>query len=125
METAERPDTCEYQLVMFLHGRPRNQWLRDEAMEVYLRKARHFVGVDEASPDDTLDIANVNVLEEWRRRGRFSTFLRAAENVSFSLGLTVFVENVINPVLAAMLERRGYRKTGFSDVLPCYYKRMR
>ena len=92
-------------------------WIEDGPVRFYLRRAEHVldsVGVP------TLDLANGGVLKEERGKGHFTAFLERVEQAAKSLGRRVYVENVLNPILADFLRRRGYLERGHEEC-PCFW----
>lgn len=74
---------------------------------LYVRRANRVV---DGSLHATLDIANVEVHESYRRMGLFSRMLIECEEAARMLELDgVYVENICNPILHDMLGKRGYR----------------
>ena len=69
-----------------------NLWVKIGPMNVYLRKR------------PLITIANVVVREKYQRKGHFTELVDYCEN---RFG-QVYVEQVLNPILAGWLERRGY-----------------
>lgn len=106
------------ELFKFMESNLRNAWIEYPDMKVYVRKGVHLFA---DKRHDTFDIANVEVMETSRGNGRFTAWLDMAETMAEEEGFeAIYVENLLNRMLAGFLERRGYTKTG--DVqLPCYY----
>ena len=99
------------------HG---NQWFeQDERMSLYLRRTRHCLG---GAATECIDIANVEVREQYRQQGVFTAYLQEIETLAQENHLAVYVENIFHPQLTAFLLRRGYtRITGGQDI--CLYKK--
>lgn len=74
--------------------------------EIYLRRSRRTFEVAEMQG---LDIARVEVGEEFRRKGVFSAAVSVVEQAAKQMGLGyVFVENIYNPGLVLAIEKLGY-----------------
>lgn len=75
-------------------------------MTVYLRKAHRMLN---SRPYATLDLADVEVQPEYRRRGLFSSLMVGCEVAAGLLNLeAVYVECIHNSIVADALTRRGY-----------------
>lgn len=96
-----------------------NTWIYEPPIEVYVRKAVHFI-TDLGKPVYCLDIANIEVEENSRRQGVFKAWLKKAEQVCPLE--CMYIENVQNPVLHDFLIREGYTRIKFLAT-DCYYKR--
>lgn len=97
----------------FVDSALRNVWLEDENGKVYVRKSRRFLNGEAIT---TLDIASIEAIV--RGKGFFKTVRVAAENS----GLSVYVENVLEPRLVDHLLRNGYTMIGDRNFTPCFYK---
>lgn len=84
----------------FLAASQRSAWVHSPQVSLYLRRGFHMVA---GSPYHLLDLANVTVEEEWRRRGIFAHCLAYLQEHSPLAG--VRVENIHNPVLRAYMLR--------------------
>jgi hypothetical protein len=76
-----------------------NQWLSDDKMQVYVRKANRYL---EGKRKVTLDIANVEVYH--RGKGTFTRFLEAVHEMN--PWDATYVECVLNPRFAAFFVKR-------------------
>lgn len=82
------------------------KWLADDKMKVYVRKGRHILSPAVGKAQITLDVASVDVLEEFQGQGLFSEFLEKAHEMN--PWEATYVENVLNPRLGAFLVRSGW-----------------
>ena len=89
-----------------------NAWLKDKNIAVYVRKSRRVI---EGMPVETLEIGSVSTKKPGR--GFFKYFILHLE----SKGQVVFVENVFNLGLLAMLVKANYTITPTEP--PCAYRR--
>lgn len=80
------------------------QWLADDKMKVYVRKGRHAISPGKIAT--TLDIASVEVDEEYQRQGVWSDFIQKAHELN--PWEATYVECVHNPHLAESLLRHGW-----------------
>ena len=89
----------------------KNLWIQDDKMQVYVRKGYHLLS---GKASTTLDIATVEVYDEYRNKGLWTEFLKSA--IELNPWSAVYVENVHNPYLASSLIRRGWITAGGSGV---------
>ena len=81
---------------------PRNAWIRThEHQEIYFRNGLIYL---EGEKIHAITIANIKTDEDYQNKGIFKKVLEYVE----SFGKTVYIENVLNPILESFLERRGY-----------------
>jgi len=107
----------------FLGSKFRNHYVYEEGLSIYMRQTKHFLDVPVLEP--TLDIANVNVIEESRGHGIFTAFLERVEREAADRNRAVLVENLHNKRLHAFLVRRGYVETIVShEVCPTVFRRI-
>lgn len=93
---------------------PRTEWLADYYMKAYVRlNNRYLLGVIKTS----LDIAAVEVEEQYRRQGRFKDFLLYAHDINPRQ--VTYIECVNNPDLQNYLRKDNWIE--IEDVL-CFYK---
>jgi hypothetical protein len=104
----------ENELWQFLESSYRNRWLEHDKIKVYVRKAHHFIK-DQAC--ECLDIASIEVIEEFQHQGVFKDFLDTA--LTLNPYPCLYIENVLNQNLVQYLKRRGFYQIG--DVSPCFY----
>lgn len=94
-------------------------WLENEkdGYKVYLRiTTRHING----QRRESIDLATIEVLPEFQRRGIFSAILAACESEAKRRGAVVFVESVLNDIVVDKLLKEGYSKV---EALPdCFWK---
>jgi len=92
----------------FFDSSDRNRWIYFTHMNVYVRKSwRNYHHIQSSLHYQTcLDIATVDVEEDYQHTGLFKEFLTHAESINiFPL---IMVENVHNPVLPEFLKSVGY-----------------
>jgi hypothetical protein len=95
--------TMYEQLRSFVDSRARNAWLETFEWKIYVRKQSYRKFQNECYL--CFDIASVEVGEEFQHQGIFTSFLAHLEtNYHFNL----FVENIYNPSLISILEKRGF-----------------
>lgn len=113
-------DKYNEDLQAFLNSSLRNTWIKYPNFEVYVRKGYHLL---EGKQAITFDVANIHVHEEARGKGIFSTWLDMVETMAHEEGFdAVYVENLLNPLLANFLVRAGYTRTGPMDLSSYYLK---
>jgi len=98
---------------------PLRGWFRiDEyELEIYARKTQRFINGDMVT---TLDLASFGVDTNSRSKGNFTRFLDEIEEVADELGLTLYVESILNKRLFDFLVRRNYNSI---EYLPnCLYR---
>ena len=88
-------------LIDFFNASQRNTWIESPQMKVYVRKGRHL-GTDHQI-HSYLDIANVNVKEQYQQQGRFKTFLALCQEIQPYDG--ILIEIVLDKNLRAYLRR--------------------
>lgn len=90
--------------------------------KVYIRLNKHaapYVSDDTIDPAEILQIASV---ETTPRSGIFAHYLRLLSGYLYNLGIRgIYVENVMNPVLAYMLAKQGFQRT---RGIQCMYRRV-
>ena len=106
-------------LKQFLTSPLRNVWISEPYIRVYVRKSIRLI---DNIQRDCLDIGSVEVEPHKRNKGVFSKFLLKFEKTAKQLNRVVYVENVLNPRLEEMLERREYRYLGNFPGAPTMYK---
>ena len=94
---------------------PKNQWFVYNKFKVYIRTSyQHFN--NQLSP--TIEIATIDVYEEYTNKKVFTNFLNLIEN-TFPNNI-IFVENVLNPKLYFhLIEKRNYKQYNIQD--KCLY----
>jgi len=102
-------------LKQFLRSKLQNAWLsepcprgRDVRIEVYVRRGHHVLTKDAGDTFPCLDLANIQVVKEYRGHGYFTKFLSRAEKEASNRGWAIFVESILEPRLAIFLKKRGY-----------------
>lgn len=99
-------------LLKFLESKLSNVWIYHPDISIYVRKGFHTLPPFRAVRN-TLDVANISVLEARQKQGIFTEWLGVAEAMAAEHGFdAVYVESVLNPHLASFLTKRGYTKMG-------------
>jgi len=98
-------------------GWPCNEWISDDKMQVYVRKAIRYL---DESKVTVLDIANIIVEEKDQGSGLFTNLIREAERLNPWQGM--FIENVLNPILEEWCIRHNWKLHPLYGPPPCYYK---
>lgn len=80
------------------------KWFEDDNMKVYIRKGRHVLTANKLQV--CLDIAAVEVIEDKRGQGIFSSFLTKAHEIN--PWEATYMECVNNTDLAAFLVKNGW-----------------
>lgn len=94
------------QLRNFLAAPYKRTWLYAKPIEFYVRKSRHFINGEFVQ---TFDLATINIADRTQRgKGYFTILVEEVE----SLGLNVFVEQILEPRLFEFFSKRGYIKDG-------------
>lgn len=96
----------------FLSSSLRNCWIHTPQMQVYVRKGHHIVNRHHYL---FLDIANIIVYENYRRKGLFKQTLDLFLHMCGAQYQGVYVESVHNPGLATYLETLSNQSKG------CYW----
>lgn len=100
----------------FIKSNQRSAWVHSKDISVYLRKSQRVVNGKMLS---ALDIASIDVEKESQGKGIFTAFLVEAE----SLGVPIFIENVLTRKFSEFFRKRGYTEIGSNDGLaPCFFK---
>jgi GNAT superfamily N-acetyltransferase len=99
----------------------RNQWIAERDISVYIRRSVRVL--DATMPKLCLDIGSVEVEEEHRGMGIFTSFLNRFEKAAKDLNRSVYIESILNPRLIKFLERRGYKLVpGSQGLAPNMFK---
>lgn len=94
-----------------------NEYIQDDNLHAYIRITKRHI---EGKKVDTIDIANVTVIDENKHgTGIFKSFLKTVESLSIKNNKTVFVESVLSPFLIRKLPEYGYSKVQNSEP-PCF-----
>jgi GNAT superfamily N-acetyltransferase len=109
-------------IVKFLHGHLKNDWIGSIKFHVYVRKSVRFInGVRRTS----FDIANINVATKYRGKGLFTKWLSEVEMEVSAFGIEcIFVESILNARLITFLEKHGYSPVQGSYP-PSMFKRLK
>jgi len=103
-----------------INDKVRNLWIEEPHMRVYVRRSFRNIG---SKTFLCLDCASVEVDEDYRGKGIFSTFLIRFEKEAKKLNRAVFVESIQEPRLRNYLLTIGYKDVpGTSEFAPNMYK---
>ena len=97
----------------------RSGWFYGDEGKVYLRVAQRALPSDRTRLTPVIDLANVELLEEYRGTGVISALFERLEQTCAATGRALYVENVFSDRLHAMLQARGYHIR--EDVSPPSY----
>jgi hypothetical protein len=89
----------------FLSSNKRNAWIEEPGLEIYVRRTIRFLGSRKV---EILDIANVSA--EKPGQGYFTEFLSHAEVITNSLGISIYIENIMDERFEHFFIKRGYKK---------------
>lgn len=92
-------------------GRRINLWyaFEDLHLNVYIRLTSRMI---EGVVTQTLDLASVEVEEEFQGKGFFTQFLDGIEALAKTHNRVIYVESILNSFLPEVLRRRGYVQIG-------------
>lgn len=95
-----------------------NMWfeMADFHLNVYIRITQRVLG---GVILNTIDIANIEVDEEFQKCGNFSRFLSKIEELALKYDRTVYVECIQRDFLIEFLKKLGYVEESFN----CLYKK--
>ena len=96
-----------------------NQWVYGDEGKVYVRLSRRVVDGKTLQP--AVDVATIEVDEEFQRQGVCTQLLIAAGQYAQQTNRVLFVESVITPHLITLLEKQGFEKCPHSEP-PSFYK---
>lgn len=96
----------------------RSRWFEGDDGKVFLRVNRRYLAADTILP--VLELATIEVAEQCRGQGVFRQVLEHLEKQAVTLGRGVFVENTLEPILEAAMERYGYHRRA-NDELPSFW----
>jgi hypothetical protein len=106
-------------ITAFIRGRPRQGWIFTPIGKFYVRKGAHMVPSELIA---TLDLANLEIYEQYQRRHYFATALYCFERRARANNVpAIYFENVHNDVLVDIITRRGYAPAQHDR---CFYKRV-
>lgn len=107
-------------LEKFFYSKLPNGWVKEGNLAAYLRKSIHHTHPRRQYA--FLDIASVEVHPSYQGRGLFTRFLKRCEAIARIHHRGVYVENILNPKLAAFVYRQGYLPTEPRGVDTVFYK---
>lgn len=92
-------------------------WIYTSYGKFYLRISRRLLTHDQRGLMWCIDIASVDIDEQYQRQGLFKTALIAIENHAVKAGYdAVMIENVLNDDLKRYLQKRGYVRKAFEPL---------
>jgi len=83
----------------------RNKWFHDEKCIIYLRKSKRYIN---GSFKECIEIASVEVFEDFRKKGIFKSLLLFIETIAKNNNQCVFIESIISDILLKYIQRIGY-----------------
>lgn len=107
---------------------PKNVWIHspqtvddgESVMSVYVRRATRYLPIGgKLSRVESLDIAFISILSEYRDKHVFSTFMAHVIEAAAKLGLCVYIENVHSSKIHVYCNR--YKWTTDRGVPTSYY----
>lgn len=85
-----------------------NKWFEsDRRISLYLRRGQRYIN---RVIVECIDIASVEVREEYQAKGIFTKYLWVIERLAKQHKLVVYVENIHNPILGTFMLKRGYER---------------
>jgi GNAT superfamily N-acetyltransferase len=84
----------------------RNKWVYERKINVYIRRSSRIIGTLRLP---CLDLATVEVDENYRGQGIFTKFLIRFEKLAKNENRVIYVENVMNERLKMFLLTNGYK----------------
>jgi hypothetical protein len=94
----------------FLNGTTRNIWISDDddnpIFSIYVRKSKRFIG---GLYRDFLDLATINILEDYQGRKIFQRFLRRLID---EYPNNIYVESILNPAVDHICSKFGFSPIG-------------
>lgn len=97
---------------------PQRLWVYGDEGKVYIRITQRMM--DHAIAP-TIDLATVEIDEEFQNQGVFKELLNVVEQKAVQYNRQVYLENVLNEVLIAPLQKYGYLCMG-NDYPPSFFK---
>ena len=99
-------------------GFPRSKWIYiEEHMEVYFRNSTRII---EGRVYEFVDLANLRTPEEYQAKGTLS---RLMDFLYLDKKKNVYVENVMNPILAEkLITKWGFQRMAIMGYENCFYK---
>jgi N-acetylglutamate synthase-like GNAT family acetyltransferase len=104
-------DNIVSQMLDFWSGPKRNTWLENSYLKIYVRKGYHYI---ENQTETCFDLANVEVLEEYRSLGIFQAVLERIL-IEFQ-GEIIFAESILNKRLIPFFRRYGFHKANENEI---------
>ncbi len=83
---------------------PRNIWISDDIIKVYIRKSKRIINGEML---DFFDIASIEISEESRGGGIFTSFM--TEFISRYPDFNVYVESILNPAIEHVLKKFDFK----------------
>lgn len=97
--------------------RPINGHVGNDDFTAYIRVTKRYID----GMRSTIDIGNVEVLEDVQQKGIFKEFLKIIERLAEKYGRMVYIESVLNELLLDKLPEYGYTMVP-NSVPPSFYK---
>lgn len=98
------------QLLLFLGGKRTNQYIRDDAMSIYIRKSRRLI---DGEMIQFLDLANIQIEDDYQNKGIYSNLMKKI--VEKYPDYNIFIENILNPHTEPILKKLGFKYTDSVD----------
>ena len=95
-----------------------NTWVYGDEGQVYIRVTKRVLN---GNLHHTIDVATVDVDEEYQGKGVFRSLLQAVEEFAAQHERSVFLESVLNEQLLDVLPRYGYQSVE-NSCPPCFVK---
>jgi hypothetical protein len=100
----------------FLRSNLRNSYIRENHMEVYVRKSTRLI---KGEWIQFIDVANVTVEWDFRSKGIFTGFLKS---LIFDYEFNIYVESILNPIVERICLNLGFSRVdrGYESELNMY-----
>lgn len=96
------------------------EWMLSDEMGLYIRAQKRFI---DSQMREVITIASIEVSPQFQRQGLFKRLVERLETVVRDRGMyALVVESVLNPDLAAYLERSGFALVFRDEPAPSYYR---
>jgi GNAT superfamily N-acetyltransferase len=110
----------------FITGKDKNKWFsyigedsEEDIFKVYLRKSNRILS-DNKIKNKTLDLATIEVDENYQNKGIFKMYLTKLEQICEKYNLCIYVENIMVNHIKRILIERNYLDSPFYE--DCKYK---
>lgn len=95
-----------------------SQWVYADDGKLFIRLTNRYIN-NEVIP--SIDVANIEIDEEYQGKGLFKELLSEIEIKAEQLGRCVYVESVLNDMLINVLPRYGYEEV-HGSIPPSFVK---